>query len=55
MLSSFATLIIHCCLIIGKESDKQWEEEVIMKKESKKEQKGIRYYLKRQKNDRINI
>ena len=37
MLSSFATLIIHCCLIIGKESDKQWEEEVIMKKESKKE------------------
>ena len=33
MLSSILTLFFHCCLIIGKESDKKWEEEVIMKKE----------------------
>ena len=37
MLSSFLTLILHCCLIVGKESDKNWEEEQIMKKEETEE------------------
>ena len=37
MLSSFLTLILHCCLIIGKDSDKNWEEEQIMKKEETEE------------------
>ena len=36
MLSSFFTLLLHCCLIIGKESDKRWEEEAITKKEENK-------------------
>lgn len=37
MLSSFFTLLLHCRLIVGKESDKRWEEEVITKKEEKEE------------------
>lgn len=37
MLSSFFTLVLHCCLILGKESDRNWEEEQIMKKEKIKE------------------
>ena len=37
MLSSFLTLVLHCCLIVGKESDKHWEEEVITKKEETEE------------------
>jgi Na+-transporting methylmalonyl-CoA/oxaloacetate decarboxylase gamma subunit len=37
MLSSFLTLLLHCCLIVGKESDKYWEEETITKKEDKEE------------------
>lgn len=37
MLSSFLTLMLHCILIIGKEGDRDWEEEVIMKKEESKE------------------
>lgn len=37
MLSSFLTLVLHCCLIVGKESDKNWEEEQIMKKEETEE------------------
>lgn len=37
MISSFLTLVLHCCLIIGKESDSKWEEEQIMKKEKEKE------------------
>ena len=37
MLSLFLTLILHCCLIVGKESDKNWEEEQIMKKEETEE------------------
>lgn len=37
MLSSLFTLVLHCCLIVGKESDKNWEEEQIMKKEETEE------------------
>lgn len=37
MVSSLLTLILHCCVIIGKDSDKNWEEEKITKKENKKE------------------
>ena len=37
MLSSFLTLLIHCCVIVGKESDSNWEEDQIMKKEEKQE------------------
>ena len=37
MFGGIATLFLHCCLILGKESDKQWEEELIMKKEEKQE------------------
>ena len=37
MLSSFFTLILHCCLIVGKESDRNWEEEQIIKKEETEE------------------
>lgn len=37
MLSSFLTLVLHCCLIVGKESDRYWEEEVITKKEETEE------------------
>lgn len=33
MFGGTLTLVLHCCLIIGKESDKQWEEEQISKKE----------------------
>ena len=55
MLSSFLTLILHCCLIVGKESDKNWEEEQIMKKEETEEQKCIKNFLKKQKKGLINI
>ena len=55
MLSSFLTLILHCCLIIGKDSDKNWEEKQIMKKEETEEQKGIKNFLKKQKKGLINI
>ncbi|MCI9286435.1 MAG: hypothetical protein HFJ57_00330 [Clostridia bacterium] len=37
MISSLLTLFLHCCLIIGKESDKIWVEEQTMKKENKEE------------------
>lgn len=37
MLSSFLTLVLHCCVIVGKESDKKWQEEQIMKKEEKQD------------------
>lgn len=37
MLSSFLTLFLHCAVILGKESDKKWEEEQITRKEEKKE------------------
>lgn len=37
MLSSLFTLILHCCLIVGKESDENWVEEQITKKEESKE------------------
>lgn len=36
-LSSFLTLMLHCIVIVGKESDKKWEEEKITKKEKKQE------------------
>ncbi|MFR5507975.1 MAG: hypothetical protein ACLTKT_02010 [Clostridia bacterium] len=37
MLSSLFTLVLHCCLIVGKESDKNWVEDQITKKEESKE------------------
>ena len=37
MFGGIVTLFLHCCLILGKESDKKWEEEQIMKKEKKQE------------------
>ncbi len=37
MFGSIITLFLHCCVIIGKESDKKWEEEQISKKEEKQE------------------
>lgn len=37
MFGGIVTLVLHCCLILGKESDKQWEEELIMKKDEKQE------------------
>ena len=33
MFGGTITLFLHCCLILGRESDKQWEEEQISKKE----------------------
>lgn len=48
MISSLLTLFLHCCLIIGKESDKIWVEEQTMKKENKEEQKDIKQYHKKQ-------
>lgn len=55
MLSSFLTLMLHCILIIGKEGDRDWEEEVIMKKEESKEQKNIKNFQKRQRKNQENI
>ena len=37
MFGGVVTLFLHCCLILGKENVKQWEEEQIMKKEKKQE------------------
>lgn len=37
MLGGIVTLFLHCCLILGKESDKKWEEEQIMRKDEKLE------------------
>ena len=33
MFGGTITLFLHRCLILGRESDKQWEEEQISKKE----------------------
>jgi len=35
VISSYLTLALHCCVMLGKESDKNWEEEQITKKENK--------------------
>ena len=37
MFGGIVTLFLHCCLILGKESDKQWEEEQILKKDKRQE------------------
>lgn len=37
MFGGIVTLFLHCCLILGWERDKQWEEDLIMKKEEKQE------------------
>ena len=37
IISSFLTLLLHCCLKIGKEREKNWEDDQIMKKEEKRE------------------
>ena len=43
MISSFLTLLLHCCLIVGKESDRRWEEEVITKKDEKRRDRISRH------------
>ena len=35
MIGGIVTLFLHCCLIVGRESDRQWEEEQIMRKDEK--------------------
>lgn len=42
MLSSVLTLFFHCCVILGKESDRKWEEDQITKKEGKEELKDTK-------------
>lgn len=42
MISSIFTLALYCCVIVGKESDKVWEEEQTMKKENKEELKDTK-------------
>lgn len=37
MFGGIITLFLHCCLIIGKESDRKWEEEQITRKDEKQE------------------
>ena len=37
MVSSFLTLLLHRCVIVGKAGDIKWEEEQITKKENKGE------------------
>ncbi len=37
MVSSFLTLLLHCCVIVGKEGDIKWEEGPTMKKGNKGE------------------
>lgn len=37
MISLIAIFGIYCCVIVGKESDKNWEDELITKKENKEE------------------
>ena len=37
MFGGIVTLFLQCCLILGKESDKKWEEEQIMRKDEKLE------------------
>ena len=37
MFGGIVTLFLHCCLILGKESDEQWEEDQISKKEERRE------------------
>lgn len=37
MFGGIITLFLYCCLILGKESDKKWEEEQITKNEEKQE------------------
>ena len=37
MFGGIITLFLHCCLILGRESDKKWEEDQTMKKEKKNE------------------
>ena len=53
MLSSVLTLFFHCCVILGKESDRKWEEEQITKKEGKEELKDTKQYLKRKEKNQM--
>ena len=41
ILSAFFTLAIHCIVIVGKESEKKWEEEKIMRKDESKALKEL--------------
>lgn len=37
MFGGIVTLFLHCCSIVGKESDRQWEEDQITRKDEKQE------------------
>ncbi len=37
MVGGILAIVLHCLVIVGKESDKFWEEEKITKKEKKQE------------------
>ena len=37
MFGGIVTLFLHCCLIVGKESARQWEEDQITRKDEKQE------------------
>ena len=37
MVGGTVAIILHCLVIVGKESEKQWEEEQILKKDKRQE------------------
>ena len=55
ILSALFTLAIHCIVIVGKESEKKWEEEKIMRKDERKELKDTNDCQKNQKKSQTNI
>ena len=55
ILSALFTLAIHCIVIVGKESEKKWEEEKIMRKDESKELKDTNDCQKNQKKSQNNI
>ena len=55
MLSSFLTLILHCCLIIGKDSDKIGRRADYEERRNRRIERVIKNFLKKQKKGLINI
>lgn len=39
MVGGTIAIFFHCCLIVGRESDKQWEEDQIITKDKNQEKK----------------
>lgn len=37
MVGGTVAILLHCLVIVGKESDKQWEEEQILKNDKRRE------------------